>query len=110
LAQILYYQYVVKRGLNAPWLTKMKKAIDSIGGEGILRELFLILLLQFLKFALLLTTLFLIATNNIDDHPSWGDLIWSYSGKGPFKNNDSYTVWGGGQIGQNGTGNLNLAY
>ncbi|KAF3401401.1 hypothetical protein DPV78_005913 [Talaromyces pinophilus] len=82
---ILYYQYVVKRGLDAPWLTKMKKALDSIGGEGIL------------------------PTSNIDDHPSWGDLIWSYPGKGSFKNNDSYTIWGGGQIGQNGTGNLNTA-
>lgn len=40
MVQILYYQYVVKRGLNAPWLTKIKKAIDSIGGEGI-RELFI---------------------------------------------------------------------
>lgn len=33
--QILYYQYVVKRGVTAPWLTKIKKAIDSIGGERI---------------------------------------------------------------------------
>ncbi|KUL89563.1 hypothetical protein ZTR_04477 [Talaromyces verruculosus] len=31
---ILYYQYVVKRGLNAPWTTRMKKAIHSLNGEG----------------------------------------------------------------------------
>lgn len=55
-----------------------------------------------------LTTLLVVGTTNIDDHPSWGDLIWSYPGKGSFLNNDSYTIWGGGEIGQNGTGNLNL--
>lgn len=32
--QILYYQYVVKRGLSAPWTTKAKKTYDATtGGE-----------------------------------------------------------------------------
>lgn len=30
---ILYYQYVVKRGLQAPWTTQAKKAFDAVGGE-----------------------------------------------------------------------------
>lgn len=34
LKQIIYYQYVVKRGLRAPWTTKMKKAVGKLGGEG----------------------------------------------------------------------------
>jgi hypothetical protein len=34
LRQIIYYQYVVKRGLHAPWTVKMKNAVDQIGGEG----------------------------------------------------------------------------
>jgi hypothetical protein len=31
--QILYYQYVVKRGLNAPWTVKAKQVYDASGGE-----------------------------------------------------------------------------
>ena len=30
---ILYYQYVVKRGLPAPWTIQAKKAFDAAGGE-----------------------------------------------------------------------------
>jgi hypothetical protein len=33
--KIIYYQFAVKRGLSAPWTTKMKQAIDMIGGEAI---------------------------------------------------------------------------
>lgn len=32
--QIIYYQYVVKRGMKAEYTTRMKKAIDAVGGEG----------------------------------------------------------------------------
>ncbi|KAL5316093.1 hypothetical protein ACEPPN_016970 [Leptodophora sp. 'Broadleaf-Isolate-01'] len=79
---ILYYQYVVKRGLSAPWTTKAKQTYDAAGGEGHV-------------------------TGN--DQPSWGDLLWSYPGKGSFKNNDDRTIWGGGMIGPNGIGMLNYA-
>jgi hypothetical protein len=34
IIQIIYYQYVVKRGKKAKYTTEMKKAIDAIGGEG----------------------------------------------------------------------------
>ena len=43
----------------------------------------------------------------LSDHPSWGKLIWSYSGRGLFDNNPRRTIWGGGSIGLNGTGNIN---
>lgn len=33
ILQIIYYQYVVKRGLKAPWTTKAKQAKDAVGGE-----------------------------------------------------------------------------
>lgn len=45
---IIYYQYVVKRKLKAPWTTKAKQAE---GFEGAVKG---------------------------SDHPSWGDLIWAY--------------------------------
>ncbi|KAJ4995565.1 hypothetical protein K4K48_010101 [Colletotrichum sp. SAR 10_66] len=45
---IVYYQYVVKRGLKAPWTTKAKQ---TAGPEGPLSRV---------------------------DHPSWGGLIWAY--------------------------------
>jgi hypothetical protein len=32
--QIIYYQYVVKKGKKAEYTTRMKKAIDAVGGEG----------------------------------------------------------------------------
>lgn len=48
----------------------------------------------------------IIALNS--DHPSWGDLIWSYPGKGSFLNNNDRTIWGGGEIGPQGVGNLNI--
>jgi hypothetical protein len=46
-------------------------------------------------------------SNSPGDFPSWGDLIWSYPGRGNFQNNDNYTIWGGGSIGPDGLGNLN---
>ncbi|KAL6886752.1 chondroitin AC/alginate lyase [Trichoderma evansii] len=82
---ILYYQYVVKRGLHAPYTTKMKHTINGLGGEGNP------------------------GTSSPDDHPSWGDLIWSYDRKGQFINDDGRTIWGGGAIGPNGTGMINSA-
>lgn len=48
-------------------------------------------------------------TSSPDDHPSWGDLIWSYDKKGQFINDDGRTIWGGGVIGPNGTGMVNSA-
>ncbi|RHZ54714.1 hypothetical protein CDV55_104079 [Aspergillus turcosus] len=45
---ILYYQYVVKRKVKAPWTTKAK---EFEGFEGAVSS---------------------------NDHPSWGDLIWAY--------------------------------
>ncbi|PSN67744.1 chondroitin AC/alginate lyase [Corynespora cassiicola Philippines] len=47
---IIYYQYAKRRGLNTPWT---KKAKVAAGFEGAV-------------------------TSNLNDHPSWGDLIWSY--------------------------------
>jgi hypothetical protein len=47
---ILYYQYAVHRNLSAPWTSKAKHAE---GFEGAV-------------------------TGNVNDHPSWGDLIWAY--------------------------------
>jgi hypothetical protein len=41
------------------------------------------------------------------DHPGWGDLVWSYPGKGRYKNNNNRTIWGGGSIGIDGLGNIN---
>ncbi|PMD50903.1 chondroitin AC/alginate lyase [Hyaloscypha bicolor E] len=80
---ILYYQYVVKRGLNAPWTVKAKQVYDASGGEQHPTG------------------------NSQGDQPSWGDLLWSYPGKGQFVNHNDRTIWGGGTIGTNGTGNLN---
>jgi hypothetical protein len=48
-----------------------------------------------------------VATGNVDDLASWGDLIWSYPGRGNFQNNDNATIWGGGSIGPNGLGMYN---
>ncbi|KAL3495091.1 chondroitin AC/alginate lyase [Aspergillus germanicus] len=45
---VLYYQYVKKRGKKAPWTTK---AWEEEGFEGAVSS---------------------------NDHPSWGDLIWAY--------------------------------
>ncbi|WYZ38279.1 hypothetical protein EsH8_III_000193 [Colletotrichum jinshuiense] len=45
---IIYYQYLVKRGLEAPWTDKAK---TTVGPEGRLTG---------------------------SDHPSWGGLIWAY--------------------------------
>lgn len=42
------------------------------------------------------------------DHPGWGDLIWAFSREENSTNNNDGTIWGGGSLGQNGTGNLNL--
>ena len=78
--QIVYYQYAVKRGLPAPWTTKMKEAVKAVGGETAP------------------------AGNSQGDHPSWGDLIWSYAGPGDYQNDDSRTIWGGGSIGPDGVG------
>ena len=44
------------------------------------------------------------AGNSQGDHPSWGDLIWSYAGPGDYQNDDSRTIWGGGSVGPNGVG------
>lgn len=33
-SQILYYQYVVKQGRKAKWITQAKEKMDSLGGEG----------------------------------------------------------------------------
>ncbi|KAG4439059.1 hypothetical protein IFR05_005450 [Cadophora sp. M221] len=80
---IIYYQYVVKRGLHAPWTVKAKQAYDASGGEQ--RSI----------------------GNSQGDLPSWGDLLWAYPGRGEFKNDNEKTIWGGGMIGLNGTGMLN---
>ncbi|KAI0015919.1 chondroitin AC/alginate lyase [Xylariomycetidae sp. FL0641] len=82
---ILYYQYAVKRGLSAPYVSEMKSAVDAAGGEGHA------------------------SGSSLNDQPSWGDLIWSYPGEGSFLNNDTATIWGGGAIGPDGLGNLNSA-
>ncbi|WPG98959.1 chondroitin AC/alginate lyase [Acrodontium crateriforme] len=69
---ILYYQYVVKRGLSAPYITQMKQQLDNLtGGEGHTH-----------------------ITNSLDDHPGWGDLIWSYPSSGQYANNNNQTIWG----------------
>lgn len=47
---LLYYQYVVNRGLSAPWTTKAKQAEGFEGARSL----------------------------NLNDLPSWGDLIWAY--------------------------------
>ncbi|KAL1888438.1 hypothetical protein Sste5346_009555 [Sporothrix stenoceras] len=82
---ILYYQYVVKRGINSKWLTKAKQAIDSLGGEEHPYG------------------------SSPDDHPGWGDLLFSYDSKCTCRNDNSLTIWGGGSIGPNGLGNINAA-
>ncbi|KAH6715698.1 hypothetical protein BKA61DRAFT_573556 [Leptodontidium sp. MPI-SDFR-AT-0119] len=74
ISQIVYYQYVVKRGLHAPWTLKAKQAYDASGGEQ--RPI----------------------RNSQSDLPSWGDLLWAYPGRGEFKNNDDRTIWAGGKI------------
>lgn len=58
----------------------MKKAIDDAGGE----------------------------EQGGSDFPGWGDLIWSYPGKGKFQNDNDRTIWGGGQLGPAGDGNINV--
>lgn len=58
----------------------MKEAVDKIGGEGA----------------------------EGTDFPGWGDLIWSYPGKGKFQNDNDRTIWGGGKLGPDGEGNLNV--
>lgn len=77
---MIYYQYVKKRGLKSPWLEKAKAAYDAAGGEG---------------------------HQTIDDQPSWGNLLWAYDHKGSYQNDDDRTIWGGGKLGENGTGNYN---
>ncbi|KAI6087342.1 chondroitin AC/alginate lyase [Hypoxylon rubiginosum] len=80
---IIYYQYVVKRGLEAPYVSEAKAAHDAAGGE---------------------------QTGNgklSTDLPMWGDLVWSYPSKGDYLNDNDRTIWGGGRIGANGTGNHN---
>jgi hypothetical protein len=46
---IIYYEYVASKQLNAPWTTKAKAARGFEGAP----------------------------TSNIDDLPGWGDLIWA---------------------------------
>ncbi|KAH8596298.1 chondroitin AC/alginate lyase [Bisporella sp. PMI_857] len=82
---IIYYQYVVKRGLKAPWTTKAKQTYDAAGGEQ--RP----------------------TGSGLSDHPSWGALIWSYPYRGSFVNNNDRTIWGGGKLGPNGMGNINAS-
>ncbi|CAK7227639.1 hypothetical protein SEUCBS140593_006643 [Sporothrix eucalyptigena] len=82
---ILYYQYVIKRGLSAEWLTMAKEKIDSLGGEEHPYG------------------------SSPDDHPGWGDLLFSYDEKCTCLNNNSATIWGGGMIGPDGVGNINTA-
>uniref|UniRef100_A0A8H7K7Z7 Alginate lyase domain-containing protein n=1 Tax=Bionectria ochroleuca TaxID=29856 RepID=A0A8H7K7Z7_BIOOC len=77
---IIYYQYVVKKGKKAEYTTRMKKAIDAVGGEG----------------------------SGGTDFPGWGDLIWSYHGQGRFYNDNHRTIWGGGKLGPEGVGNINV--
>jgi len=100
--QILYYQYVIKKGLDAPWTTKAKQAYDASGGE------------QHREYQEYFSNseyrLTLPATGSSPgDQPSWGNLLWSYPEKGDFNNDNGRTIWGGGVIGPNGTGNLNSA-
>ncbi|KFY99346.1 hypothetical protein V498_00842 [Pseudogymnoascus sp. VKM F-4517 (FW-2822)] len=80
---IIYYHYVVKRGLKAPWTTKAKQAKDAVGGEQ--KQ----------------------TGSGLSDQPSWGELIWSYPGRGKFINDNDRTIWGGGVIGPGGKGNIN---
>ncbi|KAI8682190.1 Alginate-lyase domain-containing protein [Fusarium keratoplasticum] len=77
---IIYYAYKVARGRNAPWTTKAKQAYDKDGGQ--------------------------LYTSSAD-HPGWGDLIWSYE-KGESTKSKKRTIWGGGKIGPNGNGNVNI--
>ena len=80
---IAYYQYVVKRGINAPWTTKAKEVYDAAGGE------------------------VNPGSTNTDDQPSWGDLVWAYDAPGLYLNDNTRTIWGGGLLGPNGLGNIN---
>lgn len=83
---ILYYEYVVKRGLSAPYTTSIKNAIDSIRGGSRVKVM---------------------SGPNLDDNPEWGDLIWAYSRNFSTLSLPNATIWGGGSIGPNGMGNLN---
>lgn len=47
----MYYQYVVKRNCKAPWTTAAR---EVEGFEGVHSK------------------------TSLNDHPSWGELIWSY--------------------------------
>lgn len=46
----IYYEYVVKKGVNAPWTTKARAAVGFEGGA---------------------------VQPSINDHPSWGSLLWA---------------------------------
>ena len=80
---IAYYQYVIKRGIHAPWTIKAKQAYDAAGGEVNPGSV------------------------NTDDQPSWGDLVWAYNAPGLYINDNTRTIWGGGTLGANGLGNIN---
>ena len=77
---IIYYAYEVARGRKAPWTTKAKEASDAEGGQ---------------------------TYTDSADHPGWGDLIWSYE-PGESTKSEKGTIWGGGEIGPNGDGNVNV--
>lgn len=61
------------------------------------------------KYPLFLELTFSATGNSQGDQPSWGDLLWSYPGRGQFLNDNDRTIWGGGTIGPNGTGMLNYS-
>lgn len=65
--------------MDSKYVSKMKMAIDAIGGEG----------------------------PGGTDFAGWGDLLWSYPGQGNFENDNSRTIWGGGKLGEDGNGNVN---
>jgi hypothetical protein len=75
----------------------MKQAIDAMGGEG---RVFLSSFKQDTKLTML-------TAGSGSDHPGFGNLLWSYPGRGSFKNDDSRTIWGGGKLGPQGLGNIN---
>lgn len=103
MIQIIYYQYVVKRGKKAKYTTEMKKAIDAIGGEGP-GKIFPLTAKCFSPYE----TQANVNPKGGTDFVGWGDLIWSYPGKGNFKNKNDRTIWGGGKIGPDGLGNINV--
>ncbi|KAI1652458.1 chondroitin AC/alginate lyase [Daldinia decipiens] len=65
---IFYYQYVIKRGLDAPYVSEAKSSHDAAGGEQ--------------------------AGNGklSTDHPMWGDLIWSYPSRKDILNDGDHTI------------------